>query len=81
MAFHQDMKMTELVCDQDMQDDDKSDTLIGRKRTFKNTKLRYSSGQRKSGNNVKEEDQLIVPESIQNCLFTANMTEEQKKVR
>ena len=48
------------------QDHEKSDTLCGRKRTFKNTKLRSNSHMKKSINNGKESDQLIVPDSIQN---------------
>ena len=56
-------------CD-DQQDMDKSDTICGRKRTFKNTKMRNSNSVRKQGNNSKDADTLIVPDSIENFKAT-----------
>ena len=54
-----------MLADPDM-DMKKSDVLIGRKRTFKNSKIRNNSSIKKSSSHVKDCDQLIVPNSIQN---------------
>ena len=50
-----------MLSDTDM---DKSETLCGRKRTFKNTKSKGNSNMKKSNSQFKESEQLIVPEAI-----------------
>ena len=59
--------------------DDKSDLLCGRKRTYKQTKMRNSSSMKKQGNCNKDSDTLIVPESIDN-FKAAKLTQQEEEM-